>query len=300
MTLMLAAIKIGPLAALLTALCWTVTALCFEYSSKRVGSLSVNLIRLYGAFVLFAVFSLIFRGRAFPTDAPSSAWFWLALSGIVGFVIGDLFLFKAFVVIGSRTSMLIMALAPPVTAVLGYLVLSETLTLNHCIGMAMTTGGVATVILTRKDGSKELKHPIKGILFAGLGMLGQAVGLVLSKFGMGEYNAFAATHIRIIAGMIGFSLLFFHFRAWRQFAAAFRNRRAMIFLMTGTVFGPFLGVYLSLLAVQHTSTGVASTIISIVPVLIIPFVVVLFKEKVNVREIIGAVVAVCGTAIMFS
>lgn len=300
MYLMLSAIKIGPVAALLTAFCWTVTALCFEYSSKRVGSLSVNLIRLYGAFILFAVFSLIFRGRALPTDAPPDAWFWLALSGVVGFVLGDLFLFKAFVVIGSRTSMLVMALAPPVTALAGYLILNETLTLHQGVGMTMTISGVATVILTRKDGGKELKHPVKGIVFAGLGMLGQAVGLVLSKFGMGDYNAFAATHIRIIAGVIGFSLLFFYFRAWGQFAAAFKNRRAMVCLTAGTVFGPFLGVYLSLLAVQHISTGVVSTIISIVPVLIIPFAVVLFKEKVNVREIIGAIAAVIGTAIMFS
>ena len=284
----------------MTALCWTVTALCFEYSSKKVGSLPVNLIRLYGAFVLFAVFSWIFRGRPLPTDATGHTWLWLVLSGIVGFVLGDLCLFRAFVIIGARTSMLVMALTPLVTALTGFLILHETLMLHHCVGMTLTTGGVAVVILTRKDGGKELKHPVKGIVLATFGMLGQAIGLVLSKLGMGEYNAFAATHIRIIAGVIGFSLLFFHLRAWGAFAAAFRNRRAMMCLSAGTVFGPFLGVYLSLLSIQHTSTGVASTIMSIVPVLIIPFVVVLFKEKVNIREILGAVIAVIGTAIMFS
>ena len=293
-------IKIGPLAALCTALCWTVTALCFEYSSKKVGSLSVNLIRLYLAFLLFTAFSLLFRGRAFPTDASGYAWFWLGLSGIIGFVLGDLFLFKAFVIIGSRTSMLIMALVPPVTAIVGFMILKEKLSLYHLFGMMITTTGIAVVVLTRKDGSKELKHPIKGILYACIGMLGQAMGLVLSKYGMGEYNAFSATQIRIISGMIGFTFLFFHFNAWGQFAASFKNRGAMVFLIIGTIFGPFLGVYMSLVAVQNTSTGVASTIISIVPVLIIPFSVLLFKEKVNLREIIGAIVGVTGTCIMFT
>ena len=293
-------IKTGEIAALLTAICWTACALCFEYSSKKVGSLSVNLIRLYMAFVLFTVFSFLFRGRALPTDASGYTWFWLGLSGIVGFVLGDLFLFKSFVIIGARTSMLIMSLAPIATALMGYFILNETLMLHHCVGMVMTTSGVAAVILTRKDGGTELKHPLKGIIYAFIGMVGQAVGLVLSKYGMGEYNAFAATHIRIIAGMIGFSLLFFHFKVWGKFAASFKKPRAIFFLALGSIFGPFLGVYLSLVAVQNTSTGIASTIISIVPVLIIPFAVLLFKEKVNLKEIIGAVIAVLGTAIMFS
>ena len=290
----------GEFAALLTAICWTVCALCFEYSSKKVGSLSVNLIRLYLAFVLFCVFSSLFRHRALPTDAPPDAWLWLGLSGLIGFVLGDLFLFNAFVIMGARTSMLIMSLTPITTALMGYWILSETLMLRHVLGMVMTISGVAGVILTRKDGSKEFKHPLRGIVYAFIGMLGQAIGLVLSKYGMGQYNAFAATHIRIIAGMIGFSVLFFYFRAWGQFAASFRNPRAILFLTLGSIFGPFLGVYLSLVAIQNTSTGIASTIISIVPVLIIPFAVLLFKEKVNAKEIIGAIIAVIGTGIMFS
>ena len=166
--------------------------------------------------------------------------------------------------------------------------------------MLMTITGVAVVILTREEGGRQLKHPIKGIICAFLGMLGQALGLVLSKYGMGDYNAFSATQIRIIAGMIGFTLLCFHFKAWGQFAASFLNRPAITALLVGTVFGPFLGVYLSLVAIQNTSTAVASTIISIVPILIIPCAVLLFKERVSLREIAGAVVGVAGTCIMFA
>jgi drug/metabolite transporter (DMT)-like permease len=166
--------------------------------------------------------------------------------------------------------------------------------------MAITIAGVATVILTRQNGTKKLKHPVKGLLYACIGMIGQAVGLVLSKYGMGEYNAFSATQIRIIAGVVGFTFLLFYFKAWPQLIAAFKDIPAMRIATIGTVFGPFIGVYLSLLAIQNTSTGIASTIMAIVPVLIIPFSIMLYKEKINLREIVGAVIAVAGTAIMFS
>ena len=293
-------IKPGQLAALATAVCWTFGALCFEYSSKKIGSLSLNVIKMYLAFALFTVFAWIFRGSPFPTDASGFAWLWLSLSGIIGFVLGDLFLFKAFATIGARTSMLIMALVPPITALMGFFLLSETLALRHCLGMAITLSGVATVILTSKSGTKQLKHPVRGLVYAFIGMAGQAVGLVLSKYGMGEYNAFSATQIRIFAGLIGFTLLMFHLKGWGQLKSAFKDIPAMRYTAIGSVLGPFLGVYLSLLAVQNTSTGIASTIMMIVPVLIIPFSILLFNEKVNLREIVGAIVAVTGTAIMFS
>jgi drug/metabolite transporter (DMT)-like permease len=255
---------------------------------------------MYLAFLLFTVFAWIFRGKPFPTDASGFAWLWLGLSGIIGFVVGDFFLFKAFATIGARTSMLVMALIPPIAALIGFFLLSEMISLRHCLGMAITLSGVATVILTSKSGTKELKHPVKGLLYAFIGMLGQAVGLVLSKYGMGEYNAFSATQIRIFAGLIGFTILLFHLKAWGQLKAAFKDIPALSVTSAGAVLGPFLGVYLSLLAIQNTSTGVASTIMSIVPVLIIPFSILLFKEKINLREIVGAIIAVTGTAIMFS
>jgi drug/metabolite transporter (DMT)-like permease len=260
----------------------------------------VNIIKMYLAMALFTIFAWIFQGQPFPTDASGSAWLWLGLSGIIGFVVGDLFLFQAFATIGARTSMLIMSLVPPMTALMGFFLLSERLAPRHCLGMAITLSGVATVILTSKSGSKELKHPVKGLLFAFIGTAGQAVGLVLSKYGMGEYNAFSATQIRIFAGLIGFTILLFYVKGWGQLIASFKNIPAMRAVAMGSVLGPFLGVYLSLLAIQNTSTGIASTIMMIVPVLIIPFSMLLFKEKVSLREIVGAVIAVTGTAIMFS
>ena len=292
---------IGRVVALATAVCWTGTAIAFENAGKKIGSLSLNLLRLLMAFVFISIFLWITRGLPLPLDASAYEWRWLLFSGLIGFCIGDLFLFKAFIVIGSRISMLIMSLVPPITALTGWLIMGETLTLSNWVGMSLTITGVAIVVLERNKtaDTESLKHPVSGILFAFGGAVGQAIGLVLSKVGMGEYNAFAATQIRIIAGIAGFALLFSVLRIWPRTLKALKNRSAMRPLTMGAFFGPFLGVSLSLLAVQYIAVGIASTFMALVPILIIPPAVIFFKEKITAREVIGAALAVSGIAVLF-
>jgi len=291
--------RIGELAALGTACCWTVSALAFEAAGKRAGSLPINLIRLWMALALLAVASQASRGMPLPCDATPHMWWWLSLSGIVGFVIGDLCLFRAFVVIGARVSMLVMASVPLLTAVSGWLIMGETMTAQALAGMALTVAGIAIVVLTRrgKAGSPASKKWI-GVSLAFGGALGQAVGLVLSKLGMGAYNAVSATQIREIAGIAGFSLLFIFLRAWPKVTAALRNGPAMVQTAAGAFFGPFLGVTLSLYAVQHTAAGIASSLMALVPVLIIPPAVVLFHERISWQELAGALTAVSGASLL--
>ena len=298
---------LGEIAALFTAVFWAITGISFEIAGKRIGSLTVNLIRLYIAFGIYSIYLWIVRGMAFPVDATREAWIWLSLSGLVGFAIGDLLLFQAYVVVGARISMLIMALVPPITALTGWLILGEVLTLQSLAGMFLTISGIMLVVLRNevpdfeKKGRKRLKlsYLLVGILLAFGGAVGQAVGLVLSKFGMKEYDAFAASQIRVLAGIVGFTLIFFFMRRWHRVKAGLKNRKGMLFTTLGSIFGPFLGVSFSLLAVQNTETGVAATIMSIVPILLIPPAVLFFHEKVTLKEIIGSVIAVAGVALLF-
>jgi drug/metabolite transporter (DMT)-like permease len=297
----------GELAALLTAFFWTVTALAFEASGKRVGSMVVNLFRLILGFVFLSLFAWFYRGLLFPVDATPRAWLYLILSGLIGFVFGDLCLFQAFVVVGARISMLIMSLSPLLTALGGWIFLGELLPAQSLVGMGLTISGVVLVALRREDHHDtegktrkiRLNYPFWGILLAFGGAVGQAAGLIISKSGMQDYDAFASSQIRIIAGIAGFAALFFILKLWRKAGQSFSDRKAMAQISVGAFFGPFLGVSFSLLSVQLTSTGIASTIMSIVPVLIIPASVFLFKEKVKIKEIIGAVLAVSGTALFF-
>lgn len=307
---------LGEFAALLTAVFWTVTALAFESASKKIGSLTVNLIRLCMAFFFLGTYSLLARGTFLPLGASAHNWIWLSVSGLIGFVLGDLLLFRSYVIMSARISMLIMALAPPIAAVIGWLILGETMNGKSLAGMFITIMGIAMVILERKRNEPEdfidkefqqkrkrrkmkFSYPIKGLLLAFGGAAGQAGGLVLSKYGMADYDTVAATQIRVITGILGFAFIFTILGRWNRLKDAFKNRVAMGRLTIGAFFGPFLGVTFSLLSVKHTSTGIASTIMAIVPVLIIPPAILFFKEKITPREILGAIIAIGGVALFF-
>jgi drug/metabolite transporter (DMT)-like permease len=292
---------VGELAALLTAVFWTITAMAFEVATRRVGAYSVNIIRLFFAFILLAMLTFFRRGMWLPMDATAHAWIWLSISGLVGFILGDLFLFASYAIISSRISMLIMTLAPPLAALIGWMVLGETMTPLSLLGMAFVVFGIGMTIWSRPDGGKKLSlnFPIKGLLFALLGAVGQAVGLVLSKYGMRDYDPFAATQIRIIAGLIGFGFIISILRKWKYVFRVFTDTKSLSRIGLGSFFGPFLGVSFSLIAVQHTSAGIAATLMAIVPVLIILPSVIIFKQKVSIREVVGAVISVAGVGLFF-
>jgi drug/metabolite transporter (DMT)-like permease len=291
----------GEFFALGTAIFWTITALSFESASLKVGSLMVNIIRLFLAIIFLGIFSFFHRGIFFPSDASSYNWFWLVLSGLIGFVFGDLLLLKSFTIIGSRFAMLIMAMAPPLAAIFGWIILSEKIGWLGLSGMGITLGGIAMAILGREEKNTRMKLKLSpiGVLYAFGGALGQGLGLVLSKKGMNGYDPFAATQIRVIAGLVGFSLLVAFTNRWSDLSRALLHKKAMQGIFIGSFFGPFLGVSFSLLAIVHTEAGIAATIMSLVPVLIIPPVILIFKEKVTFIELLGALVSVLGVSLFF-
>jgi drug/metabolite transporter (DMT)-like permease len=292
---------LGEFAALLVAFFWTVSALAFESASRKAGSLPVNFLRLIVGFVFLSTFTFIRRKLVLPTDASAENWMWLSLSGFVGFVFGDLFLFKAFTVIGSRFSMLIMTLVPPITAFFGWIILGEHLTLVNFFGMALTFTGIALAIFNRNGAGEKLSLKIapSGILYALGGAVGQALGLVLSKLGVKDYDPFSATQIRVIAGITGFAVLITVMQRWGSVKNALMNKNGMKLLSLGAFFGPYLGVSFSLIAVIYTEAGIASTIMALVPIFIIIPSAILYKERIKPAEVIGAIISVAGVALFF-
>lgn len=295
----------GTIFAVGTALCWTISSVSFESASRRVGSLVVNLIRLVIAVGFMALWNWYRRGMAWPSDAPRETWLWLSISGLLGFFVGDMALFRAFVLMGARLSSLVMSLAPPITALIGYLWLDERIGTRGWIGMAVTMGGIVWVISERihdEDPRALRRASTWSITLGVIAALGQAVGLVLSKRGMmipgGMYDPVSATQIRAIAGTAGFALLLSLSGFMPKALTALRRPDAMGFTVLGAFAGPFLGVSMLMAAIRFVPTGVAQTITATVPVLIIPFVVVLYKEHVTWRAAFGAVVTVIGVGIL--
>lgn len=295
----------GELAAIATALCWTCCAVAFTEAGKRVGSRAVNVIRIVMALGLFVVYEWIVRGLPLPTDAPAHTWGWLGLSGLIGFTIGDLCIFRAFLVIGTRPTMLIMALAPPMTAVLDLAFRAEGLTWPAWVGMAVTLAGVCWVILESDTttGERRWRYSMRGLLLALAGAVCQAVGNVMSAEGMElpggmKYDGFASAQIRAIASVAGFVALFAVLGWWPRVFKALHDRKAMALTSIGAVLGPFLGVALLMVAFQLTQPGIAATIVATTPVLVIPFSVYLHKETITARAVVGAVLAVAGVAML--
>lgn len=303
---------LGIVSGIATAMLWTATAVCFEMASKRLGSWTVNVLRLVIAAGLFVGLSLIRTGTPGPQQLTADMWRDLSLSGIVGFVVGDAMLFRAFVLIGARLTMLIYASVPAMTALGGYAWLGEMIGGRALLGMAITAVGIAMSILAnpRPEVPSEKRHRRQGILLAIGGSGGQAVGLLLGKRGSVGLDAFAATEVRVLAGVAGFLVLTLASRRMGSIAstvgaAMLRTmpqhaglRSALGVMTLGAVLGPFLGVSLGLLSVQLLPAGVASTLMSTVPVLLVPVSALVFHESVGIGEVLGTLTAIAGVAML--
>jgi drug/metabolite transporter (DMT)-like permease len=293
---------VGEIAALLTSLLFTFTAVIFAQASRRVGSMVTNRVRLIIALIYLLIINLILFGQPLPISAGIDRWVWLSLSGIIGLALGDMFLFSAYEHIGPRLGMLLLSLAPVIGALLAWLFLGETLRLGQIAGIALTLSGIAWVVTTRPAANANHPHVNRrGLLFGVLAATGQAVGLVLSKQGMqGDFSPFAANAIRMLAAMVVFWLMTFAQRQGRKtIEVARRNRSALKLIAVGAFLGPVLGVSASLLAVQHTEVGVASTLMALPPIFLLPISYFVFKERFGWQTVAGTLVAVSGVALLF-
>ena len=305
----------GEIISLVVAACWTATALFADIASHRLGSMTVNVIRLVLASVFLGLLLWATIGAPYPLYADKAAWFWLALSALVGYVFGDFCLFNSYLVIGARFGQLFMTLAPPIAAIAGWILLGETMTWKSWLAMAVTISGIAISILSRGEGhSLHFSLPVKGILLGiGAGM-GQGVGLVLSKIGLQHYQEalpaetpalmeqmlpFASTLIRALVGGAGFVCLMALQRNLKHFKTAVKDHKGMRFAVLTTLFGPVIGVSLSLMAVQYANAGIASTLMALTPVLIILPYALIYKQPVRAKEILGVAVSMAGVAMFF-
>ena len=290
---------LGESAALLTSLCWSLNSICFTVAGRRVGSATVNLVRLLMAWGLLVLLHLVLAGSPFPTQAGAARLGWLGVSGLIGFALGDAVLFEAFVLIGARLAMLLMTLSPLFSALLAWLFLGQALSLPKLLAMAVTLGGIAWVVWGGGDHEAH-PHLWRGVLLGIGGALGQSIGLVFSKFGLaGDFPALSANLIRVSAGLAALLLYFGATGRLRGTLAGLRDGRATAAIGLGAVTGPVLGVVLSLVAIARAPMGVAATLMSLSPVLLLPVSHFGFREKVGGHAILGTLLALAGAAALF-
>ncbi len=292
----------GELAALATSLMWTFTSIFFTIGGREVGSVVVNRSRLLLAVIFLSVTHFFMLGTFFPIGVEPERYLWLGLSGIIGLVVGDAFLFQAFVMIGPRISMLMMALVPVISTFLAWIFLGETLGSLQLLAIVITVAGIGWVVLEspRAGVWANSRHRLLGIL-AGLGgALGQAIGLIAAKYGLaGDFPVLSGVLIRMAVAVI----VIWAFTALRgklrNTLVVFHNRKALLAIVGGSVVGPFIGVWLSLVAVHLAPVGIASTLMALSPVLILPIAHFFLHDKVGFRAVFGTTVALAGVAMIF-
>jgi len=316
---------LGEIISLAVACSWTVTALVSEIGTKRIGVLNFNVWRLFTAMLFTAILVFSFTGQVGPAYAGPKTWFWMGLSGFVGFFFGDFCLFKSYVYISSRYGQLFMTLAPAASAVAAWLALGEVLSWSSVIAMTVTLIGIGITVVPSKenDGTTDKRFSILGTtprnavigILYGIGAgIGQGLGLVLSKIGMNYYSEdipqealesmedvipFSANMIRCLVGFACFLAVVLLNRGGRRLAISIADKKTVRSVILAVIFGPFLGVAFSLMAVQLTQVGIAQTLMALTPVLIILPSYWLFRQPITIKGVVGALIAVLGVSLFF-
>jgi drug/metabolite transporter (DMT)-like permease len=302
---------IGEFAALGVSLAYAFGSVLFTLSGRNIGTDLVNRTRLLFAVILVLIWHWFWPGL--PLQADAGSIFWLAISGFIGFMIGDALLFKGFVMLGPRLAMVIFSLNPAMGAILAWLFLGENLGLQEWAGILVTLLGIAIVVAepkrkTKSDEADEAEHKVisqneylVGILFALGGALGQAVGQIFSKFGLANgLEPLSANLIRLGAAMVAIWLVAaFQKQIGSSAKTLWANPKVIALLVLAAIAGPVIGVWLNMEAIDRIPIGIASTLGSLTPIFLIPISYFFFKEKVTAYAIVGTIVAFVGTVLLF-
>ncbi|MCX6832602.1 MAG: DMT family transporter [candidate division Zixibacteria bacterium] len=291
----------GELAALSTAICWSFGTILFGYAGRRVGSFAINTIRITLAALLLVAGNLLIEGQILPASCNYHQLLILAISGIIGLTIGDGCYFKSLVILGPRISSLMTASSPIFAVIIAWIFVGQQMSLLDLLGIALTLAGISWVILERSRNSFGAQAGPKalGYLLGIGGSLAQAIALTMAKVGMGDnIPPLNASFVRMVSATVAIWIIVFATGRLSNIRRAVRDGKAMTAICSAAVIGPFFGIWLSLLSVQYTKIGIASTLMATTPLFIIPLVMIIHKERPSLRAIIGTITTVAGVAIL--
>jgi drug/metabolite transporter (DMT)-like permease len=303
----------GEIASIITSMLFSIGPTFFTLGGMKVGSVVVNRVRLLLALLLLIIVHWFLYGLALPFDAEPYRWGWLALSGVIGLALGDAALFQAFIMIGTRLTMLIFALSPVISTIFAWVFLEENLSTEQIIGIVVTLAGVVLVVSERRrkrsvesgaeaeEAAREYQRYGVGLFLAFLGATGQALGLVTAKLGLGvDFPVLSGQVIRMLGGgVLVWVITIIQGKVGYTFASLRQEPLALRDILFGVLAGPFAGIWFSLIGIQLTSVGVASTLQALPPIFLLPIGYIVFKERYGWRAIIGTAVTLAGVAVLF-
>jgi drug/metabolite transporter (DMT)-like permease len=301
----------GVLIALTTTLCWSLGIFPFTEASRRIGAGPINQYRLLLAWLIMT--GILFFALSIPltlqfTDPKLYHYVYLGASGIIGFTIGDYCMFRSFVLLGPKLSSLYMTFAPGSALLFGFFMLNESVNIIGIIGILITIGGVIWLTLSKKDAQAAeqvgFERNTTGIFLGIAGALCQGVGLVLSKYGMDYYSeklpTLHAVWIRLLfAFSAAFVISILTGKFMQNTKPIFANKNNGIpFMVLGTLLGPIAGVTCSLLAIQKLEVAVAQTLFALLPIVVFPVNLLVYKEKITIQSVFACLTAIFGVVIL--
>jgi len=288
------------LAALGTATCWAFTGLFSSGPATYLGAASFNRLRQLAVTLMLAL-----------TIGVSGSWqeltahviLPLIASGIVGITLGDTLNFATVVRLGPRRAGVIFALNAPMAALLGWLVLGETLGIAAILGILLAFSGTALAIYFGRGNHKleKITGTLSiGIAFGLLAALGQATGSLIARPIMAAgLDPFAASLIRVGFAGVALSVLM------TLPVAALKPRNplnAKVAAQTIAIafIGLMVGMTLMLFALSGGKVGIISTLTATSPVIILPMLWLRTGERPTLGAWTGAALVVAGIALIFA
>jgi drug/metabolite transporter (DMT)-like permease len=218
--------------------------------------------------------------------------------------------FPGHILIGPRLGLLFLSLSPAVASTLAWFFLGEVLSFGKVLGIILTLAGIAWVVLESNTNKQSYKGDVtrstgkisfQGVLAGIFAATGQAVGIVLAKVGLkGSFSPISGNVIRMTAAFIALWLVtIIQGEAVSTIQRANNQRSGLLYLLVGAIFGPLIGVSLSLYAIQNTDIGIASTLIALPPIFLLPVGVFLYKEHITWKATLGTIIAIAGVGFLF-
>ena len=305
-------------AALLCTVFFSASAVSARKTTEHLGGTEANFVRLIFAPILMITVALSF-GPALTGYWHPKVFALFFLSGAIGFGLGDIALFQAFPLIGSRlTTLIVHCVSVPVAATVEYFWLGSTMTPAQILCAVVILAGVATALAPRENPNLERKELLKGIGWGLIAAVGQGFGAgVLSRVitenvapqcGVqldGFHAGITVAVQRMLGGMVFSGVCLFVFRAWlkrhpdsKTIGGMTRTdnqwRKGAPWLLATGLAGPALGVTCYQWALLGNSTGVVLPIIAATPLVVIPMAIAMDEEKPTLRSLIGGLIAVGG------
>lgn len=291
----------GEIAALIAAFLWAICSTIYAILGAKIPPLLLNLLK--GLVAIFFIFLTFIITNQINPNCNVETGILLGISGIIGIGIGDTAYLKALNYLGARKTLLLETLAPPLSTILAYFLLGESLTFLACIGIFITIIGVVWVITER---TKEVvitnnKIGIEGLKWGLIAAMSQSLGAVISRFALSTTDILPlwSTLFRLIGGTIIVVILLLN-KKENQITIIKTIWSVKTFLIiTFTAFGStYLGIWLQQTSLKFAPAGIAQTLLATSPLFVIPIAMAL-GEKVSFRAILGALVALIGIGFLF-